>query len=301
MQPPPASLPRACCCAELTPALATLRSQSALLEMERIYITLESELSLTSSLVDQLLQAVVRYGELETVLHEMVSRVQRDCHGQVDERQLHLLERDIGALVLQLGLADSSAQESFSWKRTQEAVMVNAKKARDGVEFYSRGVQLFGQDVQLLVNMLGRAVLQGYTLQPREVKLLRRIAKDTFTLIPFIVILLIPLSPLGHVLVFSFIQRFFPDFYPSQFTESRQNIMSMYSSITSSAGPIASPFDATETTAQATDGPSSDSAEGGMQAGLDAAAESPGDGVSVPRVVAANSNSSSEDVDNKPV
>ena len=36
--------------------------------------------------------------------------------------------------------------------------------------------------------------------------LLRRIGKDLFTLIPFVVILLIPLSPLGHVLVFSFIQ-----------------------------------------------------------------------------------------------
>ena len=63
-------------------------------------------------------------------------------------------------------------------------------------------------------------------------KLLRRILKDLVTLVPFVVILIIPLSPLGHVLVFSFIQRFFPDFFPSQFTESRQNIMSMYSSIT---------------------------------------------------------------------
>ena len=95
------------------------------------------------------------------------------------------------------------------------------------------GVALFGQDLQLMVNMLSRAVLQGYTLRPREVKLLRRIAKDMFTIIPFVIILIIPLTPLGHVLIFSFIQRFFPDFYPSQFTESRQNIMSMYSSITS--------------------------------------------------------------------
>ena len=66
----------------------------------------------------------------------------------------------------------------------------------------------------------------------RETKILRRISKDFLTIIPFIIILIIPLSPLGHVLVFSFIQRFFPDFFPSQFTESRQNIMSMYSSIT---------------------------------------------------------------------
>ena len=73
------------------------------------------------------------------------------------------------------------------------------------------------------------------TLIPSQVKLLRRIGKDVLVIVPFVIILLIPLSPFGHVLVFGFIQRFFPDFYPSQFTEQRQNIMSMYSSITNSA------------------------------------------------------------------
>jgi len=91
------------------------------------------------------------------------------------------------------------------------------------------------QDIQLALNMLARAVFEGYTLRAREVKLLRRIGKDVLVIVPFIIILLIPLSPVGHVLVFGFIQRFFPDFYPSQFTEQRQNIMSMYSSITNSA------------------------------------------------------------------
>ena len=104
-------------------------------------------------------------------------------------------------------------------------------KAKTGVTFYARGVQLMGQDIQLMVNMLARAVLQGYTLRSREVKLLRRIAKDILTLFPFVIILIIPLTPLGHVLVFSFIQRFFPDFFPSPFTERRQNLMKMYEAI----------------------------------------------------------------------
>jgi len=86
--------------------------------------------------------------------------------------------------------------------------------------------------VQLFGSMLARATLQGYTLRPQETKILRRIAKDLVTVVPAVVILLIPLTPLGHVLVFSFIQRFFPDFYPSQFTEERQNLMTMYSSLT---------------------------------------------------------------------
>jgi hypothetical protein len=52
--------------------------------------------------------------------------------------------------------------------------------------------------------------------------------KDFFTFIPVIIILLIPLSPIGHVLVFGAIQRFFPDFFPSCFTEQRQNLLQLY-------------------------------------------------------------------------
>lgn len=56
----------------------------------------------------------------------------------------------------------------------------------------------------------------------------RRTFKDIITFIPFVIILLIPLTPIGHVLVFGAIQRFFPDFFPSCFTEQRQNLLQLY-------------------------------------------------------------------------
>jgi hypothetical protein len=56
----------------------------------------------------------------------------------------------------------------------------------------------------------------------------RRTFKDILTFIPFVIILLIPLSPVGHVLVFGAIQRFFPEFFPSCFTEQRQNLLQLY-------------------------------------------------------------------------
>lgn len=59
---------------------------------------------------------------------------------------------------------------------------------------------------------------------------IRRTFKDVLTFIPFVIILLIPLSPIGHVLVFGAIQRFFPDFFPSCFTERRQNLLQLYES-----------------------------------------------------------------------
>ena len=40
--------------------------------------------------------------------------------------------------------------------------------------------------------------------------------------VPFAIILIAPITPVGHVLVFGFLQRYFPGFFPSQFTSRRQ-------------------------------------------------------------------------------
>lgn len=58
-----------------------------------------------------------------------------------------------------------------------------------------------------------------------QVAALRRTARDLLTFIPFTVILIAPLTPVGHVLIFSFLQRYFPGFFPSQFTGRRQELM----------------------------------------------------------------------------
>ena len=65
----------------------------------------------------------------------------------------------------------------------------------------------------------------GASLKTREVLTVRRTARDVLTFIPFAIILIAPITPVGHVLVFSFIQRYFPGFFPSQFTSRRQELM----------------------------------------------------------------------------
>jgi hypothetical protein len=58
-----------------------------------------------------------------------------------------------------------------------------------------------------------------------QVQALRRTARDLLTFIPFAIILIAPLTPVGHVLIFSFLQKYFPGFFPSQFTLRRQELM----------------------------------------------------------------------------
>ena len=226
--------------------------------MERIYLTVEGELSSSSALVDSLLPVVEQYGGMERRLRDFAALMQQNRPAAVVDSELEALEGDVADLLLRLGLVDAQAPpprlpprlprrsrvlttpippqgevESFSWSRWREQVSVVGEKAWKGGMFFVQGFRIMGEDVQLMVNILVRAVLQGNTLRQREVRLLRRIAKDLLTIIPCGVILIIPLTPVGHVLAFSLIQRLFPDFFPSAFTESRQNVMSMYSSITS--------------------------------------------------------------------
>ena len=113
----------------------------------------------------------------------------------------------------------------------QEAIkmwLIDLKmKTLKGLSFYGRGLELFWNDIVFSSSLIAKA-LQGYTLKPREVRTLRRTFKDVLTFIPVVIILIIPLSPVGHVLVFGAIQRFFPDFFPSCFTEKRQNLLILY-------------------------------------------------------------------------
>uniref|UniRef100_A0A7S4L884 Letm1 RBD domain-containing protein n=1 Tax=Guillardia theta TaxID=55529 RepID=A0A7S4L884_GUITH len=148
----------------------------------------------------------------------------------IDSNELSVVANDVADLARRLGL-DEILDEglplvpkfSFSFQDV-------GRKFADGARFYVEGSKLLGTDVQYAVRLIIKAAL-GDTLQPREVRTLRRTAKDLITFIPFIIILLIPLSPVGHVLVFSFIQRFFPDFFPTPYTDRRQNLMRIYQSV----------------------------------------------------------------------
>lgn len=98
------------------------------------------------------------------------------------------------------------------------------EKLGEAVNFLFRGCRMLGSDVSNVGRLFTKAALGG-TLKPREVTALRRTAKDLLTFIPFTIILIVPITPLGHVLVYGFIQRYFPSFFPTQFNTGRQQLM----------------------------------------------------------------------------
>jgi hypothetical protein len=147
----------------------------------------------------------------------------------VDDDELSLICKELGDLKSRLGL-DTRRVPDMDWGSVGVYTRETFNKVRVGLSFFGEGTKLLVSDMQYAWLLTVKAV-KGYTLKPREVNSIRRTGKDLLCLVPFSIILIIPLSPVGHVLVFGFIQRFFPEFYPSCYTEQRLNLKRMFSDI----------------------------------------------------------------------
>lgn len=152
-----------------------------------------------------------------------------DLVSLIDDDELTLICNEVSEMKSQLGLGPQVGG-AMDWGSLGVLASDSLAKIKQGLSFYGEGTKILVNDIQYAAALITRAA-QGYTLKPREVNSLRRTGKDLLTLIPFTIILIIPLSPIGHVLVFSFIQRYFPNFFPTCYTEKRLNLKSLLAEI----------------------------------------------------------------------
>lgn len=202
--------------------------QNLVYELERIYTYLVTELENPTTkgyipLQDRL--NVAEYGLLES----QVESCSRDLNmkGSLDVDILAVVAEQMIDFKRRLGIDYYVAGLTYDREAIMRWLNDLYRSAKVGLMFYVKGTRLFWNDLIYCFSLIGRAA-QGVTLKPREVRTIRRTFKDVITFIPVVIILIIPLSPIGHVLVFGAIQRVFPDFFPSCFTEQRQNLLQLY-------------------------------------------------------------------------
>ena len=75
--------------------------------------------------------------------------------------------------------------------------------------------------------MLRRPLFLRTPLAPEDWAMARQTATDLVWLIPYSIIMVIPMSPPGHVFAFSLLNRCFPGAKPSGFTMQRQDLDEM--------------------------------------------------------------------------
>mmetsp|Transcript_20484 Transcript_20484/g.61660 ORF Transcript_20484/g.61660 Transcript_20484/m.61660 type:complete len:811 (-) Transcript_20484:440-2872(-) len=217
-----------------TLAVATLQ-----LEMELVHGSLEDEVldvapdSLAPSpptgllgrtgTSDEVALLVAEFAPLALDLAAMTDAVARGEAELLDEDELDRLATEIPEMRTRLGIRDDQvfAGSGMSLVRLQMQFQESVGKVGEAAKFFSRGMRLLSSDVGNSGRLFMKAVFGG-TLNPREVRGIRQTAKDLIVFVPFAIILIAPITPVGHVLVFGFLQRYFPGFFPSQFSGRRQ-------------------------------------------------------------------------------
>ncbi|CAM9176810.1 unnamed protein product [Scytosiphon promiscuus] len=222
---------------QLSNARRQLQLHGIDVDMERVCYNIEQEIrESTASSLSEYRLLVAEFGLLDAQLSNLVAELTGEeaedgVDGLViDEDELELVSREVLDLKNRLGLDLENPALSVDPEKAARYVKDTYDKIKSGVDFYWTGTKLLGNDVGYALSLVSKAV-QGSILKPREVRTLRRTAKDCLTFIPFVIILIFPLTPVGHVLVFSFIQRFFPNFFPSTYTDRRQNLLKMYTEV----------------------------------------------------------------------
>eukprot|EP00549_Striatella_unipunctata_P022569 CAMPEP_0118691280 /NCGR_PEP_ID=MMETSP0800-20121206/10588_1 /TAXON_ID=210618 ORGANISM="Striatella unipunctata, Strain CCMP2910" /NCGR_SAMPLE_ID=MMETSP0800 /ASSEMBLY_ACC=CAM_ASM_000638 /LENGTH=568 /DNA_ID=CAMNT_0006589033 /DNA_START=198 /DNA_END=1904 /DNA_ORIENTATION=- len=211
-------------------------------ELERIFTYLDREVGNTATtgyipLQDRL--NIAEFGLLESQFAAFLK--QRGEGENIDSDVLAVVLEQLTDFKRRLGIDYYVTGLTFDNRAIRRWTGEMVEKSKSGLGFYIKGTRLFWNDLMFCLSLVGRAI-GGYTLKPREVRTLRRTIKDLITFIPFIIILIIPLSPIGHVMVFGAIQRFFPDFFPSCFSEQRQNLLQLYETTEFSAVTIDESF-----------------------------------------------------------
>lgn len=220
----------------------TLAVRTLQLEMEYIFSCLEDEaldiaqdlkgagyLLLRQGSSDEVALLVAEYGLLDQQLAALAAAIEQSHAILITEEELIPMASEIPDMRSRLGIAEGLVfgGQGFSWIKVRFQIREAVGKVTEGVQFFTRGIRLLGSDCNNCGRLFYRAAL-GQTLKPREVQALRRTAWDVLIFVPFTIILIAPVTPVGHVLIFGFIQRYFPGFFPSQFSTRRQELMTRY-------------------------------------------------------------------------
>jgi len=143
-------------------------------ELERIFTYLEADLGNTFNkgpipLQDRL--AVAEFGLLESQINSLAEQQRNE--GESDGDVLQVVMEQMTDFKRRLGIDYYvNVNPTLNTEALKRWSVDLLETSKEGLQFYSKGLQLLWNDIVFCFSLLNRAV-QGYTLKPREVRTLR--------------------------------------------------------------------------------------------------------------------------------
>mmetsp|Transcript_48994 Transcript_48994/g.97759 ORF Transcript_48994/g.97759 Transcript_48994/m.97759 type:complete len:413 (-) Transcript_48994:266-1504(-) len=199
--------------------------------LQMIALTLAAELSQPTrpGRANELAMYVDQWCDLEATANEAMEQ----C--AVDEcTPFERLLTEVGELAGSLALPNATTVVEGPVRWAARHLTYAWGSFTSALTFVARGMNILFRDLREMGEVL-LLVLQGNKPTPNGMALIRRTLVDVVMLVPYSVIMVIPLSPPGHVFAFSLLNKCFPRAIPSPFTSQRQDIFEIYKSIASDA------------------------------------------------------------------
>ncbi|KAJ8899564.1 hypothetical protein K2173_018538 [Erythroxylum novogranatense] len=159
-----------------------------------------------------------RFEVLRNELMELEKRVQKSTNQSENEEEYKF--RDDSANYLE----DASRTQLIKVQKKENFIGKSLDKLKETSTDVLQGTQLLAIDVAAATGLLTR-VLIGDELTEKEKRVLRRTMTDLASVVPIGVLMLLPVTAVGHAAILAFIQRYVPALIPSTYGPERLDLL----------------------------------------------------------------------------
>ncbi|KAL1528548.1 hypothetical protein AB1Y20_009891 [Prymnesium parvum] len=204
-------------------------------------LSLTTELTSRSGRAQELSHCVDEWCELESrarIIESELQKAPEECDVEENSSVCASAEdllREVARLAADISLTNEVQEASpLSMRRVSRQLAFALTNFKSSLTFCYRGLQLMCRDIGEVI-LLGPKLWKERKLTTEDVGLVKRTVADVVMLIPYAIVMIVPLTPPGHVFAFSLLNRCFPGAMPSAFTEKRQDIFEVYTRLAAQA------------------------------------------------------------------
>lgn len=157
-------------------------------------------------------EEVTQLGALQSELYQLDFRI-REYAG--DARS-----DDTDGANMSYGGKEATVEKYKAW----DFLSKSTRKLKDASMDVLKGTQLLVTDIAIAITLL-RSRISGHNLTEREKRILRRTCTDLASVIPIGILMLLPVTAVGHAAMLAAIQKYVPALIPSAYGSERLDLL----------------------------------------------------------------------------
>uniref|UniRef100_A0A804LSJ8 LETM1-like protein n=1 Tax=Zea mays TaxID=4577 RepID=A0A804LSJ8_MAIZE len=160
---------------------------------------------------------ILRFEQLRRELIELEKRVQKSADEAQKEEEMVVAEKTTAP-------SPGSSVSSRQTTKKENVITKSVEKVKETTTTVLQGTQLLAIDTGAAMGLLKRALI-GDELTQKEKQALQRTLTDLASVVPIGILMLLPLTAVGHAAILAFIQRYVPSMIPSTYAPGRLDLL----------------------------------------------------------------------------